>query len=323
MENSVTWYDMLIKTLDEKYPKRSELIQALVDLLCIEREAVYRRLRKDVSFSIYEIVKISSTWNISLDKITGLNSGQVPFFMQPMNYIEPSKQESKFLRHVIQSISFLKNFPDTEFMDVSNKLPRKLLAGYKYLDQFYLFKWKYLYSHEKKPLMFSQVIVSEEKRQLTAEYYKAIKNVPKSTFILDHHLFDYLVRDVQYFNSIQMINDDERELIKKDLYDLLDYLQEIATHACYPETQNKVNIFISQLNIDTNYSYTYTHKNHVNICFIHVFDKFEVHTFESEMVSNFIKWMQLRKRTSINITGVDEKSRIEYFTRQRKLVETL
>ena len=323
MENAVTWHERFINALDEKYPKRAKLTQALMDLLCIERESVYRRLRKDVSFSVYEIIKISSEWNISLDKITGLNSGQIPFFMQPINYIEPSKHESKFLQKVIQSISFLKDFPDTEFMDICNKLPRKLLAGYSYLNQFYLFKWRYQYSSEKKPIPFSQVIISEEQKQIIADYYKAIKNVPKSNFIFDHHLFDYLVCDIQYFHSIQMITEKEKELIKKDLCNLLDYLQEVATHACYPETQNKVNIYVSQINIDTNYSYTYTCKNHVNICFIHVFDKYEIHTFDSEMVSNFIKWMQLRKRTSVNITGVDEKRKIEYFSKQRKLLETL
>ena len=321
MENGITWYDGFIKALDERYSKRSKLIQALVDLLCIEREAVYRRLRKDVSFSIYEIIKISSAWNISLDKITGLNSGQIPFFMQPVNYIEPSKQELNFLREIIQSINLLKDFPDTEFMDICNRLPRQFLAGYKYLNQFYLFKWKYQYNSEKKPFTFSQATISEEMKLLTADYYKAIKNVPQSNFIFDHSLFNYLVCDIQYFYSIQMITGEEKELIKKDLNSLLDYLFEVTTNGCYPETKNKVNLYISQLNIDTTFSYTFT--DQINICYVHVFDKYEIYTYDAEMVSNFRTCMQLRKRTSTHIMEVDEKSKMEYFTKQRQLIDTL
>ena len=36
-------------------PHKATLTNALVDLLCIEREAVYRRMRGDVAFSFAEI----------------------------------------------------------------------------------------------------------------------------------------------------------------------------------------------------------------------------------------------------------------------------
>ena len=101
------WNDCFIKALYERYPQKSQLMQALADLLHIEREAVYRRLRQDVVFSMQEVVKISAAWNISLDRITGIQSGLVPFFMQPVNYLEPSEQELKFLRNIICSINML------------------------------------------------------------------------------------------------------------------------------------------------------------------------------------------------------------------------
>jgi hypothetical protein len=118
-----------------------------------------------------------------------------------------------------------------------------------------------------------------------------------------------------------MITDEEKKLIKIDLYNLLNYLSEVATNGCYPETQNKVNIYLSQLNINTNYSYVYTGKE--KICFIHVFDKSEIHTFNPDIASNFKMWMQLKKRTSVQISEVDERSRIVFFAKQRKLLDSL
>jgi len=315
------WYNRFLEALLEKYPKKIMLVEELMNLLFIEREAAYRRLRKDVTFSIHEIVKISHAWNISLDNIVGICSGQIPFLMRPFNYIAPSENELKILQHIIHSINELKNSPDTEFLDICNKLPRQLLAGFGYLNQFYLFKWNYEYGNNKKVVPFSQIIISKEKHKLTTDYHEAIKNVPQTNFIFDRLLFDNLVDEILYFHSIQMITDEEKELIKKDLYALLDYLLEVATNGCYPETQNKVNLYVSRLNINTNYSYTYT--NQISICFIHVFDKFEIYTFDAEMVSNFRTWLQLKKRSSIQISEVDKKSRIEFFTKQRQIVDAL
>ena len=319
--NDEVWYDSFLNALDAKYPKRAQLVDALKDLLIIEREAVYRRLRKEVPFSIFELAKISSTWDISLDSMININSNRVSFQMQPINYLDPSEQELKYLQNVIQSIDNLKDAPDTEFMDVFNKLPRQLVAGYEYLNQFYLFKWIYQYGSEKTTVPFSLVQISKKKEQLTAEYDRAIKNVPQTNFIFDRMLFDYLACEIQYFHSIQMITDEEKELIKNDLYDLLNYLSEVATHGYYPETHNKVNLYISQINVNTNYSYTYT--NEISICFVHVFDKFEIYSFDPKIVKNYIAWMHLRKRTAFQISGVDEKSRIEYFLRQRQIIDTL
>jgi hypothetical protein len=219
MENE-TWMDGFIQVLYEKHPRKLQLAQGLMDLLRIERESVYRRLRQDVSFTIPEIVKISSAWNISLDKITGVQSGEIPFFMKTVNYFDPSEQEVIFLRQIIQSLDLFKDFPDTEFRDICNRLPRQLLAGYGYLNKFHLFRCMYKYNTEKRVVPFSQVNISEEKIRLIADYYRAIKNVPQSNFLFDHMLFQYLINDILYFHSVQMITNEDKDLIKKDLHNL-------------------------------------------------------------------------------------------------------
>ena len=318
---NVVWYDCFLKALYARFPKKTLLVEALMDLLNAEREAVYRRLRNRVPFSIYEIVEISSTWNISLDAITGNDSGKISFLMQPIDYVDPSKKELRFLHDIVQSINNLKNFHDTECLDICNKLPRQLLAGYGYLNQFHLFKWMYNYGNGISPVPFGQVIISSKMLKLTDDYYRAIKSVHKTNFIFDRLIFDHLVKDICYFHSIKMITDKEKELIKKDLIELLDYLLDVATQGCYPETKNKVNLYISDLNVDTNYSYTYT--NQQSICIVHVFDQYEIYTLDTEMAENFKKWMRLKKRSSVQISEVDNRSRIEFFAKQQQIVDML
>ena len=315
------WYDNFTGILAQKFPKKQDLVQELMDLLYIEREAVYRRLRQDVIFTAHEVIKIAAEWNISLDDIVNENSCTVSFKMRKINYISPTDEDLAFLRKVINGINATKDYPSTEFMDICNKLPRQFLAGFPRLNQFYLFKWIYQYGNERDVVPYSRINISEEKTQLTAAYYQAIKSVPNTKFIFDRLLFDYLVSDIQYFTSIQLISAEEKELIKKDLTDLLDYLLEIAKRGCYPETKNKVGLYVSHLHVDTNYNYVYAAE--ANICFVNVFEKFEIFSFNPEMVENFRTWMNLKKRSSIQISEVDERSRIEYFSRQRELIEKL
>ena len=313
-------YDKFLDALYARFSKKSQLTEKLMDLLNIERGAVYRRLSKKIPFTFHEIVKISVEWNISLDHIFNLQSEKIPFLMLPINYLNPSDVHLDFVYQIIHPVHLLKS-ADTEIMDVCNKLPRNLHAGFKYLYQFYLFKWCYEYSVEKKTVTLSEITVSEKTAVFVNDYYQAIKNVPKTNFIFDRYLFDYLVNDVRYYHSIRMITDEEKELIKQDIYRLLDYLWEIASEGRYPDSQNQVNLYISHLQVNTNYSYMFSSQS--NVCYVPVFDKLELYTYNPKMLSQAKQWMQLKKRTSFQISEVDEKCRVEYFSRQRGLVDAL
>jgi hypothetical protein len=84
--------------------------------------------------------------------------------MREINYINPSEEEVNFLLFIIQSINFLKNFPETEFLDICNKLPRQLIAGYEILNKFHLFKWMYQYGNEEEIIPFSKIIIFIENK---------------------------------------------------------------------------------------------------------------------------------------------------------------
>ena len=71
-------YDNLLNAIKEEFPQKTNLVNALVDLLCIEKEAVYRRLRGEVAFTFAEIVTIAMhleyhwiTWSVQLLRKAG------------------------------------------------------------------------------------------------------------------------------------------------------------------------------------------------------------------------------------------------------------
>ena len=63
------WYDKFLETLNLRFPKKSQLVEKLMELLNIERGATYRRLSKKIPFTFFEIVRIAFEWNISLDHV--------------------------------------------------------------------------------------------------------------------------------------------------------------------------------------------------------------------------------------------------------------
>ena len=312
------WYDSFLEALYKKYPKKSQLTEALMDLLSIERESAYRRLRKQIIFPVHELIKIASAWNISLDKIAGINSNRISFKAYLSNYIAPTAEQLRYIQRIIQ----ICNYPNMKYMEVSNKLPRSLTSGFNYLRRYQLLKWMYQFvKDEERILPYSKIFFPAKIIGLVSDYHKAVKNVENTTYVWDNMLFNSLVCDIRYYCSIYLITDEEKELIKQDLYAFLDYMLEVATKGCWPETYNEVNLYISHINIDTNYNYYYSEK--YKVCRVHAFAKSEIYSNDPVMIEDFVAWMELKKRASVHISKTNEKSRIEFFMKQRELIDAL
>ena len=69
----VSLYESFLAELRKKIPQGAKLTNTLVDMLYIEREAVYRRLRGEVPFTFMEVMTIAKELGISLDNLTEQN----------------------------------------------------------------------------------------------------------------------------------------------------------------------------------------------------------------------------------------------------------
>jgi len=316
-----SWYDIFLESIYEQFPKKAQVTRGLIDLLHLEREAVYRRFRKDVVFHAHEIVKMAAAWNISLDEMIGINSGKISFQMLPINYLNPSKLEFNNIQKKIKDLDDIELDTDSEYMEVRNRLPRPLSIGFLNIYRFKILNWVYQYNQNEFHKTLSNIIIPEKMYHEFEIYQKKMATVKNSFYILDQNIFEDFVTNIKYFHSILLVTDEEKELLKNELHALLDYMLDIANTGCYPKTQNKVNLYISKINIDTNYSYYYS--NRVKTCLVHAFGKHDILSFNTEMVNNFRTWMHLKKRSSVQISEVNVKMRIDYFTEQRKIVDSL
>ena len=314
------WYNIFLEELYKRYPQKPALIEALMGLLSIEREAAYRRLRKDVMFPVEEMVKIAASWGISLDEIIGIPSNEVSFKTKLLDYVTPSNKELENMQRTVRWCRSLKEVPDLEYLEACNKLSRSLSSGFSFLRRLELLNWMHQHGSEEV-LPFSQTAFSPQAAELSTEYNRCMKNLATVSYIWDEMLFHHIVRNIRYFRSIELISNEESDLIKGDLLNFLDYMSKVAEKGCWLETGNKVNLYISHINIETNYSYFYSEE--VKLCMVHAFVKNEIYTTNPMMIENFKRWMQLKKRASVLISEADERSRISFFREQRELVEKL
>ncbi|MDR2129836.1 MAG: hypothetical protein LBP56_01480 [Odoribacteraceae bacterium] len=315
-------YDYFLNLLKKKFPRRAELTRSLVDLLTIEKEAVYRRLRKEVPFTFNEMAVIARAWDISLDTVIRVEpTRSLPFCLQLLDHLNPLPEDIQAMERFAKLLRFMSEEPRSESMEVSNLVPFSLYHGFAGLSRFFLFKWIYQYGEVARLPSFGEVVLSEEVNRLANEQNRLMKHVSQTFYVLDHMLFNYLVNDIRYFASIYLLRQEEVARLKEDILGLLDYLEVLAATGKFPETGNRVYLYISPINFDTNYCYL--EGKTAKMSMIRTFVMNAVVSLDEHAFRKLKDGVLAMKRSSTLISESGEKHRIEFFEKQRALVESL
>jgi hypothetical protein len=109
--------------------------------------------------------------------------------------------------------------------------------------------------------------------------------------------------------------------IKDDLFQLLDFLENIAITGRFKETGNEVNIYISDVDITSNYCYM--EADDLRFSLIKTFILTSVTSLDEKTFEKMKDWIHSFIKISSLITVAGEKQRIMYFDTQRKIVNEL
>lgn len=315
-------YEKLISAIREKIPHKATLTNTLVDLLCIEREAVYRRMRGDVAFSFEEIAAIANKFGISLDSLVGgCTVKSRPYQLSLVEYVDPIEDDFKMWRMYNERLREARYDPSSCRVECMNVLPSTTLLDYEYINRFYLYKWYNQYGYSDKSVHFSEIIPSEkllEVQRITATESKYIK---KTIFIWDPLIFQYIINDIQYSRSIHLIEEEDVRSLKKDLLRFLNRMEAMAATGVYTETGNQIQFYISNINFDASYSYLQTEKYRISV--IRAFILNTVISFDETAYVIVSNWLQslLKSSTMISVSG--EQQRILFFEKQRRIMDSL
>ena len=312
-------HEKFVGAIREKIPHKATLTNTLVDLLRLEKEAVYRRMRGDVAFSFAEIASISHKLGISLDNLVGAHSAKSrPYQLSLVEYVDPIEDDYRMWGLYNERLREAREDPTSCSVECMNLLPAIFLLDYEYITRFYLFKWYNQYGHSDKTAHFRDIETADKLVDVQRVTANESKYIRKTVYVWDPLIFQYIVNDVQYCSSIRLIDPGSVRLLKQELLHLLDKMEILASRGAYSETGNPIQFYISNINFDASYSYLETKK--LRISMIRAFILNSVVSLDEKAYEIFHNWLQslLKSSTMISVSG--EKQRILFFEKQRKII---
>jgi hypothetical protein len=312
----------LLQALQKNIPSQTKLVETLMDILCMEKGAIYRRLRGDVPFSFFVSLNISEKLDISLSSLAYADSERIDRFeLNMVEYMNMSEADYKQWENYISLISLAKTDSHSEMTESSNVLPISLYGGFDSLSKYFLFKYQYMSLGIGDRTAFCDLIVPERLHRIHRSYFIESKNFARTIYIWDYLIFQYLVTDIRFFSSINLISENEIRQIKEDLFNFLNYVETIAFNGCFEETGNPVSFYISDVNLDADYSYVQL--NDMCISLVRTFILNSVvsgNRYSYEKIKNWIKSI-LKSSTLITQSGT--VYRAEFFEKQRTIISEL
>lgn len=309
-----------IALLKERIP--NQLVNTLTNILPLEKEAVYRRLRGEVSFSFYEIATLASQIGVSLDYIANIISPYRSQYYQlhVRDYSEFKPIDWKMSNNYIEAINAAADGEYSEFGIAANMLPTHISLLHQPLYRIYLLKWRYQFGTiPKNMLTYSDIEVPEEEKTTYIQYLKAVKRIKHTFFIWDSSFFISLINDINYFYSIRVINQDEIYMLKEEMLRLLDTIEHLADSGQFDDTGNKVETYISNLNFENTYSYLYSDSICISMNNAYTLGAFT--SLEKDACIDMKRWVTGLKKSSSLISGVAQREKILFFKKQREILE--
>ncbi len=244
----------LVNAVKEKLPSKDNLANALMDILYIGKEAIYRRLRGEVPFTLTEAAVISRKLGISLDKMIGVSFRDNAVF--DMNIVSSEKPFEAYYSILEKQVDLFRSVKEDETSEIgtsSNIIPQTLSLKYNMLSKFRLFKW--MYQNENiKCKHFEEMEIPQKMVEKQKEYSDLVSHIHSVDYIWDNMIFSHLVNDIQYFCSIHLITDEDKDMLKEELFLLIDEMEELSARG-KSKAGNDVKIYISNINFEATYSY--------------------------------------------------------------------
>ncbi len=319
MENEI-FSRSFVREVKEKVPQK-ELVTMLMDLLFIEKEAIYRRLRGDVPFTMLETAKIAKKLNISIDNLIGCSSKKSRPFQMKLNKPDNGNDDDfRLQKKFLDLIKVARNGEYSEFGFATSIFPLHFSNYYESIERFYILRWLYQFETPGGNISYDSIRISEKKFLLNQEFIQAVTHVQYTYFIWDKLVIFNLVNDILYFHAIHLINEKDLNWLEEEVHNLINHMEDLCIRGEF-ENGHKIDMYISNLTFET--TYTYFETSDFLLTLIKTFTLNETVSFDDTVFQKMKLWMQTLKRTSTVISGSNEIGRIQFFEQQRKLVDKM
>ncbi|MDR2956348.1 MAG: hypothetical protein LBV43_14845 [Prevotella sp.] len=311
----------LQEAIRSKLPKGTNVASVLSDILSIGKEAVYRRLRGDVQFTLDEAALIAKKMGISLDYIINSPETENLFFeYKSQRYYNLREIDYEMAEEYLGVLKLAAQSSYSEQVFTSNVFPQYPMHFSFLLAKYTSFRWAYLNQDMTSMVPFHEMEFTESFYKLNKAILDETMNMESTCYIWDNSMFQSVVKEIDYFRSIRLINSEDIDALKNELLWLLDILENIAAKGRF-DTGKKIQVYIS--NISSDASYFYLDADTIHLSMIGVFSLNYVVSLETKTLQKVKERINSLKRVSTLISESGEVQRTQFFKTQRELISSL
>jgi len=309
--------------LVEKYPQKKELSHLLMDILPIEKEAIYRRLRGEVPFAINELGVVAEALDISVDRLIGYM--HVDFIPRSKKYPElntdDENQNYRALVNYVEKIKEISAQPYSKHVHAMSYLPLGVCASYPYLLKFKIYMYFHLYGEIDSLKTYKSLELSDKVKKTFAQMGYYLDRISQTSYVWERSLLPHLIENIRYFIAIKLLTPEDIRALKEDLTRMLDDLENSAIKGIFKNTGNKFSLFISSVHMGFTHGYLWSEKSCVSITSMYIIQTFA--SFDEATCKHTEESIYSLSKLSTLISITGEKERLAFFREQRKLLELL
>jgi hypothetical protein len=212
------------------FPKKSDAVESLRNLLHVSKDAIYRRLRGDSLLSPSELALLARHFHISLDELVYQGSDRVYFSFSALNSATHSVED--YLLGLHDNLNRLEHLPDVKVYYTSSELPIFYYFLFEELAVFKLYIWgrsawdfDYLKQEPFNVRLISPHAVALS-REILDLYFRF-----DTTELWSINIFDNTLNQIEHHFISGAIAQPEQALLLCDrLSDLAAHLQNMAAY---------------------------------------------------------------------------------------------
>jgi hypothetical protein len=315
-----------IQLLKSLIPKQVNLAKELMDVLDVSQDGAYRRLRCETAFSLDEAVKICFHYSVPLEALNNEVPDVVTF-----HFHELDNEVARFrgyLTGLTQQLSAFRKHHSPHIHYAAEDIPMFYHFGWSELASFKVLYWmkSILNVPELEQIRFPFDVAEWIDPQVFEQLYQLYAEIP-GTEIWSDETIESTLQQIRFYWDAGFFENKESALV------ILNQTEEmIRRMARQAETGQKIGyngastgaplkLYLCDLMIGNNSIYVETGDSAASFIGYNTFNS--VMTKNEAFNRQHWRWMENLSKKSIQISGMAEKIRNQFFKGQLRKVETL
>lgn len=305
-------------------PAQVNLARDLSELLDLSNDGVYRRLRAETAFSLDEAVRICLHYSIPLEALNSEIPDVVTFQFTQLDNSQERFQT--YFEQLGEQLKWIGKAPDAHIYYAAEDIPLFYHFGFPALTAFKLFYWR------KSILSVSDLEQSKfsSTHQLNPELpellYSRFAAVRTTEIWTEETLMSTLQQVRFYWDAGFFATTEDALLVLNEMSKLMERIarqaeiaQKIDFHGA--STGVPYTLYLCDLMIGNNSIYVHTGSSAITFIGYNTFNA--IHTRNQAFNTQHKQWMENLSGKSIQISGMAEKIRNQFFKSQLRKIEQL